>query len=292
MEQDHLPRLLALHREQDWARAAQACRMSPDGLMEAVQAAGQAYGRALVRPGTPFQGFTPEGEQVVAWAREFVDAVATLERCFAAPKKKAAVAPLLARRSVSPKRLGPPGPDAGDIDLMVEAALCAPDHGGLHPWRFLVFPADRRDRLADLFAQEKLRRDPLASREDVRRAREHATRSPALLAFIVSPKARMRVPEREQSLAAGAALGNFLNAAQQLGFGAIVLSGERCFDPALCAELGLGPAEYLAGFISLGSVVAAPPRRKAVPLDAVRSAWTPGEPLASKAAGAPGAAHA
>jgi nitroreductase len=37
------------------------------------------------------------------------------------------------------------------------------------------------------------------------------------------------------------ALGNLLNAAHQLGFGAIMLSGERCFDALLCAELGLDP---------------------------------------------------
>jgi len=43
---------------------------------------------------------------------------------------------------------------------------------------------------------------------------------------------------REQWLAAGAAPGNLLNAAHQLGFGAIVLSSERCFDPALHSALG------------------------------------------------------
>jgi len=251
-----------------------------------VAAAEHEYGHALIRPGDPFQGFTAEGEKVVAWAQEFSDAVAVLKRCFAASKKQAALAPLLERRSVSPKRLGLPAPEAADIDQMITAALSAPDHGGLHPWRFLVFSADQRERLADLFEQEKLRRDPLAPREDVERAREHATRSPALLAFIVAPKARMRVPEREQSLAAGAALGNFLNAAHQLGYGAIMLSGERCFDPVLCAALGVQPAEYLAGFISLGSVATVPPQRKPVPLDAVRSSWTPVEAAPEPGTGA------
>ncbi|SUY77579.1 Nitroreductase family [Comamonas testosteroni] len=86
----------------------------------------------------------------------------------------------------------------------------------------------------------------------------------------------MRVPEREQWLAAGCALGNFMNAAHQLGFGAIMLSGERCFNALLCAELGLDPTESLAGFISLGSIKTAAEPRKPTMLNAVRAFWQPG----------------
>ncbi|HVR54293.1 MAG TPA: nitroreductase, partial [Pseudorhodoferax sp.] len=186
----------------------------------------------------------------------------------------------------SPKQLALPGPDAQDLDLMFGAALSAPDHAGLRPWRFIVFSEEQREPLADLFEAEKLRRDPLAPRADVLRAREHATRSPALLAFVVAPRVDGLVPVREQWLAAGAALGNLLNAAHQLGFGAIVLSGDRCFDAPLQAALGLAPSEFLAGFVSLGSILAAPPPRRPEALDAVRAAWVPGA-TASGTSGTP-----
>lgn len=179
------------------------------------------------------------------------------------------LATLASRRSVSPKRLAAPGPDTAAQEAMLLAALAAPDHGGLHPWRVLDFPASQRERLADLFEQEKLRRDPLASALDRERAREHALRPPMLLAFIVGVQARSAIPEREQWLAAGAALGNLLNAAHLLGFGAIVLSGDRCFDPVLKQQLGLGPSEELTGFISVGTVIRQPPTRD-VPDDAQR----------------------
>ncbi|MXN31321.1 nitroreductase family protein [Delftia sp. CH05] len=78
---------------------------------------------------------------------------------------------------------------------------------------------------------------------------------------------------REQWLAAGAALGNLLNAAHQLGFGAIVLSGERCFDPALHSALGLREGEHLAGFISLGSITSQPSPRATVAPSSMRTAW-------------------
>ncbi|MDM0070023.1 nitroreductase [Variovorax sp. J31P207] len=182
---------------------------------------------------------------------------------------------LLERRSVAPRRLGAPAPAADQIDLMVQAALAAPDHGRLRPWRVIEFGADCRAALADLFEREKRRRDPLASAADLRKAREHALQPPCLLGFVVCARPRKRVPEREQLLAAGAALGNLLNAAQALGFGAIVLSGDRCFDPQVAAELRLADGEFLAGFVSIGSVLQTPPEATRPLAQDAWSCWYP-----------------
>ena len=183
---------------------------------------------------------------------------------------------LVARRSVSPRRLGLPAPSAEALEQIIQAALSAPDHGRLMPWRVLEFRSGQRAALAELFAAEKLRRDPLASDKDVVRARAHAEHPPCLLAFVVSPKPRKRIPAREQWLAAGAALGNLLNAAHALGYGAIMLSGERCFDDTLAAELGLAPGERLAGFLSLGTAIEPAPATARPLAQQVWSCWTPG----------------
>ena len=267
--------LIALGQEQHLGRAAQASQVSQLELSEAIRQLEHEYGRPLIKPGPRFEGFTPQGEQVLAWARNFLRDSEALRRDLLAGRNESAIAPLLERRSVSPKRLRAPGPGPERIDLILQAALRAPDHGGLHPWRVLEFREGQRAALADRFEEEKRRRDPLASPADLRRAREHATRPPVLLAFVVTPRARSKVPAREQWLAAGAALGNLLNAAHQLGFGAIMLSGERCFDPVLSAELGVKPEEFLAGFVSLGSVAEVPPARSHALPGQVWSAWMP-----------------
>ena len=158
---------------------------------------------------------------------------------------------------------------------MLQAALRAPDHGNLRPWRVIEFPSDQREALADLFEQEKVRRDLLASAEDRERAREHALRPPALLGFIAAPVRNATTPTREQWLAAGAALGNLLNAAHALGYGAIVLSGERCFDEVLLQRLGVQAHEALCGFVSIGSIRNAPPALNPKSTDTVRSFWPP-----------------
>jgi nitroreductase len=165
---------------------------------------------------------------------------------------------------------GPP-----QLELILRAALRAPDHGGLHPWRIIEFRSEARGALAAIFEEEKRRRDPLASPTDLQQAREHATRAPVLLGFVVSPEHNSSVPLREQWLAAGAALCNLLNAAHQLGFGAVMLSGERCHDAVLLSQLGVLSDEFLAGFVSIGRVVQAPPQRRLVPPGGVWSCWTP-----------------
>jgi len=189
---------------------------------------------------------------------------------------------LLTRRSVSPRRLEAPGPTPDELDGVIQAGLRAPDHGGLHPWRVIEFRPSNREVLAECFVQEKQRRDPLAGAADLKRARAHALQSPMLLGFVVCPRRRSRVPMREQWLGAGAALGNILAAAHQLGYGAIVLSGDRCFDEPLARQLGLAPGEHLAGFISIGTIKEPPPRVRERLSQAVWSCWPgPAQPILS-----------
>ena len=65
---------------------------------------------------------------------------------------------LLNRYSLGIKHLQAPGPDATQLQTMVAAALRAPDHAELVPFRFVVVQGAARERLADLFAEHALRK--------------------------------------------------------------------------------------------------------------------------------------
>ncbi|MDN8617761.1 nitroreductase [Variovorax ginsengisoli] len=182
---------------------------------------------------------------------------------------------MLSRRSVSPRRLGSPGPSAAQLGSLVDAVLRAPDHGRMLPWRLVDFGDATRARLADLFEDEKRRRTPDATTQDIERARAHATQTPTMLAFVVRPEADAVVPVPEQWLAAGAALGQLLMAAHAIGFGAIVLSGDRVQDQTLREALGIAPAEVLAGFVSIGTAISSPPPPPPVDRSRVLSDWKP-----------------
>ena len=67
---------------------------------------------------------------------------------------------ITSRHSVSPKRLAVPGPDARQLQALVEAAGCAPDHELLRPWRLLRIGDAQRDALADVFEAALLERLP------------------------------------------------------------------------------------------------------------------------------------
>ena len=60
---------------------------------------------------------------------------------------------VLARQSVGIKHLAEPGPGDAELQRMAQAALRAPDHAGLVPYRFAVVRGAARVRLGELFVQ-------------------------------------------------------------------------------------------------------------------------------------------
>ena len=69
---DKLEFLLALAREKHFGRAAEACGVTQPTLSAGVKQIEEQMGVLLVRRGSRFQGFTPEGDRVLEWARRIV----------------------------------------------------------------------------------------------------------------------------------------------------------------------------------------------------------------------------
>ena len=69
---DKLDFLLALARERHFGRAAEACGVTQPTLSAGVKQLEESFGVLLVNRGSRFQGFTPEGERVLGWARRIV----------------------------------------------------------------------------------------------------------------------------------------------------------------------------------------------------------------------------
>jgi len=69
---DKLEYILALAREKHFGRAAEVCGVTQPTLSAGVRQLEQQMGVLLVNRGSRFQGFTPEGERVLDWARRIV----------------------------------------------------------------------------------------------------------------------------------------------------------------------------------------------------------------------------
>jgi nitroreductase len=180
---------------------------------------------------------------------------------------------LLARQSVGIKHLAEPGPDDVQLKRMADAALRAPDHAGLVPYRFAVVRGAARVRLAQLFVQaaRAAGKDEAGAALDA----ERAQRAPVTVAVIARhDPGHPQVPVHEQWAALGGALAYFLLAAHLMGYGGKMLSGGKVRDAAIQAAF-CRPGEQLVGWVALGTPVGSPARR----LDKPRAAdvigdWT------------------
>lgn len=79
----------------------------------------------VLKPGTQFAGFTPEGLSVLAWAHRYEAECTALRSDLRRRKNEQSMRTLVGRRPVSPKRLQAPDPDAHDLILLPQAAVDA-----------------------------------------------------------------------------------------------------------------------------------------------------------------------
>jgi len=158
----------------------------------------------------------------------------------------------LQQRNSSP-RLEEPAPDDLELDEMLRAAVRAPDHGWLRPWRFIGIRGARREALGEVLERCLLGRNPQAGQTARDKARKAPLRAPLLVVVVARISEHPKVPPLEQRLSAGCAAHGLLLAAEALGYAGIWRTGAAAFDPAVMRELDLSPDEEIIGFIYLGS---------------------------------------
>lgn len=177
-----------------------------------------------------------------------------------ARKNPELVETLLKRRSASAKTMGAPGPTAEEVKTILAAGMRTPDHGKLAPWWFVTFEGERREAFGDVLKAAWAKREPQATPEKLEDERKRFTRVPLVIGVISSPR-ESTIPVWEQVLSAGAACQNILLAANALGYGANWLTNWCSYDDAVRAAMGLRAYENVAGFIYIGTALAAPEER-------------------------------
>lgn len=154
---------------------------------------------------------------------------------------------------VSAPRLMSPGPSPEQINQLLRAAVRAPDHGRIRPWRFLVLEGDDRQRLGELFARVRLQSDPDTVPALLDKLRRNPLRAPTLVVVVAEPEPGHKVPEAEQVWATVAAAQNIMLAAHALGVGAMWRTGEVAWLDGVKKGLGFSDRAAIVGFIYLGT---------------------------------------
>jgi nitroreductase len=185
------------------------------------------------------------------------------------------------RRSGRPRDLVAPGPSPAALRQILAIATRTPDHGKLHPWRFVHVRGDQRAAFAETLHAAYRIDNPAPGRLEIEATDRFARQAPELVVALSSPTSGHKIPVWEQELSCGAACMNLLLAAHALGFAGGWVTGWAAYSPAVLAAFG-APHERIAGFIFLGTPGAELEERLRPDYAEIVSEWTP---LNSKAAG-------
>lgn len=154
---------------------------------------------------------------------------------------------------VSVAVLDVPGPTPAQLELLLQAALRAPDHGVVRPWRFIVIEGDDRRRFGDILCTAKQAMDPLVTPAELEKLATKPFRAPMILVAVAEVDERHRVPVLEQVVSTGAAVQNIMVAAHALGLGAMWRTGALASHPVVKQALGFADKDEIVGFVYLGT---------------------------------------
>ena len=180
---------------------------------------------------------------------------------------------LTEHRSIPAGELTDPAPGDAELEQILQAAMSAPDHGELHPFRFLVIQGDARQELARVFEQAVRLRDPQADAATVEKQRNKPLRSPLIVVVVARVIDNPKIPEVEQILSAGCAAQHIQLACAALGYGSIWLTGDNAYDLHVYEALGLDLNERVVGFVYIGTPADPPLTKTRLSANSVTTQW-------------------
>jgi nitroreductase len=144
---------------------------------------------------------------------------------------------------VSVPRLIDPAPDAAQREVLFNAAMRAPDHGQLRPFRFITVEGAARERMGELLAQALQASGAEVTPQALEKARLGPLRAPLVVVVVARLQDHYKVPRAEQLITAGA----------------VWRTGELSYSPLVAEGFGLTADEEIIAFLYLGTPLN-PPR--------------------------------
>ena len=138
------------------------------------------------------------------------------------------------------------------IEKLLAAAVQAPNHYKVRPWRFVVLTGNGRNKLGDVMLASQLARMPDLSTEASDKIRALPLRAPLLIAVGVDKPSEPKVLEVENICAAAAACENLLLAAHATELAVKWRTGEWARDAKVKEFLGFAPDQHIIAFLYIG----------------------------------------
>ena len=138
------------------------------------------------------------------------------------------------------------------IERLLSAAVQAPNHYKVRPWRFIVLTGTGREKMGEVLARSFAEKFPQAPASALDKERAKPLRAPLLIAVGVDKPSEPKVLEIENICAAAAAVENLLIAAHALGLAAKWRTGDDARNPRIKEFFGFAPDRHLIALIYIG----------------------------------------
>jgi len=138
------------------------------------------------------------------------------------------------------------------IEKLLSAAVQAPNHYKVRPWRFVVLTGGGRKKLGEVMAASQQELHPDFPQEAFDKTRSLPLRAPVVIAAGVDKPTEEKVLEIENVSAVSAACQNLLLAAHGLGLAAKWRTGEWARNAKVKEFLGFEADQHIVGFIYIG----------------------------------------
>jgi nitroreductase len=162
-----------------------------------------------------------------------------------------------------------------EIELLLDAAVLAPNHRLTEPWRFNVLGPEARYAYGLALGERKARKltDPDAAHTMRTRVAEEHRALPAMLVVAMTTSESAEIREEDYA-ATMMAIQNIALAAVELGLATAIRTGAVMADPAARAAAGVADGERIVACVNIGHPAELPAGPKKTPAREL-TRWVP-----------------
>ena len=167
-------------------------------------------------------------------------------------------------------------PTREQIEQLLEAAIHAPNHHKVEPWRFFVLAGKARNELGEIMASSlatRLQETMGAKTQTVLdKERNKPLRSPIVIVVASEHPTAPNIVDIENVEATAAAVQNMLLVAEELGLACMWRTGDAAQDAHIKQWLGLSTEDTIVAFLYVGYPAIPYTERQPTPFQA-KTTW-------------------
>lgn len=158
------------------------------------------------------------------------------------------------RRTIFPERYSSRKVHKEQIELIINNALWAPNHGNTQPWRFHVFTDGGLQKLSDFLGKTYLEVTPKEAQNDMKLAKlvSRPLRSSVVIAVSMVRQPESKIMELEEIEAVACAVQNMYLTCTAYGLGGFWSTPKLIYNQEMNSFLGLGEQDKCLGLFYVG----------------------------------------